>query len=335
MLDRLVSKAVRLGIFSRISLAIVVTSCVVIFLAGNRPALAADSCTPPATTYGSDTVTVTIPLTTTYTIWTRLQAPTGSTSTVLLDVDGTTCYNVGGAAEPASTWNWINYSDADTSSTIQLSLSEGNHSFEFIGTSPSVEIDRIEALNDSTCTPLGTGDNCIPAELTGVATPVYRMFNPKLDQHFFTADEDARAYVKLFDGYNDDGIAFNTSASQQSGMIPIYTMYNGGVNDHWLTVGGAAGYWAVNYGGYEDNGVAFYAYPVQPLATTVSEACQSDSVPVYALWNGGLHDHFYTINSSDRYWLINFDGYTDDTSASYIDSNGNGAIVFCVPSDFN
>lgn len=130
----------------------------------NQMAFAAtDSCTPPSTTYGTDTMTVSVPASGTYTIWTRLMAPSSAANSILLNIDNTSCYNVGGGSSiPANTWTWVNYNDGSASNAIKLSLSQGNHTFTLTGTETGVSIDRIEVLSDATCTPSGVGDNCTP-----------------------------------------------------------------------------------------------------------------------------------------------------------------------------
>jgi len=141
-------------------------------VAPNKVALAAaDSCTPPATTYGTDTMTVSVPASATYTIWTRMLAPSSSANSILLSIDGTNCYNVGGGSSiPANSWAWVNYNDGSSSNVIQASLSQGTHTFVLTGTQSGVGIDRIEALTDGSCIPTGTGDNCAPPPDTTAPT---------------------------------------------------------------------------------------------------------------------------------------------------------------------
>src|ERR1035438_3880452 len=55
-------------------------------LKSNHTASAA--CSPPSTTYGTDTISVTVPATSTYYIWTNLQAPSTTSDTIMLQVDG-------------------------------------------------------------------------------------------------------------------------------------------------------------------------------------------------------------------------------------------------------
>jgi hypothetical protein len=128
-------------------------------------AATSDSCIPPGTTYGTDTMSVTINAsdTLTYNIWTRLQTPDASTTnSILLNIDGAHCYNVGGSTSMASnTWDWVDYSGGVTADPIQVSLTPGAHTFTLTGTESGMEVDLIEALSDPTCTPSGTGTNCI------------------------------------------------------------------------------------------------------------------------------------------------------------------------------
>lgn len=123
------------------------------------PALAA-ACQSPGTDYGSATITLQVPATTTYRLWSRIMAPDTSNTTYLLEVDGTTCYNVGGGAIPALAWTWVDYHGGSTASKVQQSLTQGNHTLRLIGNKPGLKLDRIIALSDTTCTPTGLGDDC-------------------------------------------------------------------------------------------------------------------------------------------------------------------------------
>lgn len=120
----------------------------------------AAACSPPGTDYGTATLSLAVPATATYRIWTRMQVPNTSDKTYLLEVDGATCYNVGGGSIPATTWTWVDYASGTSSNKVQQSLSQGNHTLKLIGNAPGVKVDRIVALSDLTCIPNGFGDNC-------------------------------------------------------------------------------------------------------------------------------------------------------------------------------
>lgn len=120
----------------------------------------AAACAAPGTDYGTATISLSVPATATYRIWTRMMVPDTSNKTYLLEIDGTTCYNVGGGSIPASAWTWIDYVSGNSSSKVQQSLSQGNHTIKLIGNAPGVRVDRIVAVSNLSCIPNGFGDNC-------------------------------------------------------------------------------------------------------------------------------------------------------------------------------
>lgn len=131
------------------------------FVSGG-PLVSAAACPAPATDLGSDTITMTIPQTATYTVWTRMKAPSTSANSVNLEIDGSTCLNVGGGSFTATSWqsssaNWVNYTNGSPSSVISVNLTAGTHTFKYIGTQSGVEIDRIIIASDPSCIPVGTG----------------------------------------------------------------------------------------------------------------------------------------------------------------------------------
>lgn len=125
------------------------------------------ACTPTGTTYGTDTMSVAIPSADSYHIWVRLQMPsTSSSSPLLLNMDsatGTNCYAVDGSSvTAANTWTWVEATAGLTAPTLTAS----DHTLVVTGTQSGASLDRIEFLNDSTCVPTGTGDNCTTAANT-------------------------------------------------------------------------------------------------------------------------------------------------------------------------
>lgn len=127
----------------------------------------AAACQLPSTDYGSVTTTLTVPSTATYRLWSRVMVPDSTNNTYLLEIDGTTCYNVGGGSIPASTWTWVDYQGGNTSSKVEQSLAQGNHTVKLIGNKADVKLDRLIAVSDLSCVPNGLGDNCnVPDDTT-------------------------------------------------------------------------------------------------------------------------------------------------------------------------
>lgn len=119
------------------------------------------ACTVPATNYGTATTTLSVPTDGTYRLWARIKAPDTVNNTFMLDVNGGTCFTVGGAIE-ANAWKWVDYQNATTTSKINLTLKAGTQQVKLIGNQPNVSIDRIILTADLDCVPTlnSTGDNC-------------------------------------------------------------------------------------------------------------------------------------------------------------------------------
>lgn len=146
------------------TIAIAVTS-VVLYA---QPVYAA-ACVSPETDYGMVTISATVSTSGTYRIWTRMAIPNETDNSYLLEVDGNTCYIVGGSSVPtyvegsstrfqAGTSNWRSRTTSNTQ--IDVSLSGGAHTLKLIGTAAGVAVDRVIITADINCVPKGNGDNC-------------------------------------------------------------------------------------------------------------------------------------------------------------------------------
>ncbi|MEJ0073168.1 MAG: hypothetical protein WDN27_03775 [Candidatus Saccharibacteria bacterium] len=121
----------------------------------------AAACAAPSTDYGVDTMTVNAPSSGTYILWTRLMVPDTTNNAINAEVDGSTCFNVGGSSSiPANTWTWVNYQNGATTTPNSLTLTAGNHTVKLLGTKPGVSVDRLFITTDTNCVPTGTGANC-------------------------------------------------------------------------------------------------------------------------------------------------------------------------------
>ena len=170
-------KNLRIGKFGLLLLVLVSTVSSAGYVAQRSSQVLAAACVQPATDYGQVTnISVAIDTATTYRIWSRMAATDTSNNTYLLEVDGSTCFNVGGSSVPTyangsttrfanNSTNWI--ATTSTGSAVSLNLSVGTHTLKLIGNAPNVVLDRLIVTSDMTCTPTGLGDNCVtPSDTT-------------------------------------------------------------------------------------------------------------------------------------------------------------------------
>ena len=141
----------------------------------SHKALAA-SCNIPSTNYGTDSLTLNVPSSGNYYLWIEMQSPASSSNSIEAQLNGSTCFNVGGNSNmPLNSWNWINYQDGSTSNIMSAQLSAGTNSLELIGIQPGIMVNTVELLSDSSCVPSGSGSNCAP---TNVSPPTVSVSSP-------------------------------------------------------------------------------------------------------------------------------------------------------------
>jgi len=145
---------------------------------GGQDTVKAAACAAPTADLGVDSLSFTAPAAAEYTIWTRMVAPDTQNNTINLEVDGNTCYNVGGGNFAATSWldtgaNWVNYANGTPSTPIRLQLSQGNHTLKYVGTKAGVQIDRIIVTSDASCVPVSKGNTDASGRScdTGDSTP--------------------------------------------------------------------------------------------------------------------------------------------------------------------
>ncbi|MDQ3065386.1 MAG: carboxypeptidase regulatory-like domain-containing protein [bacterium] len=129
------------------------------------------ACTLPATHYGIATISTSVPAAGDYRVWVRMMAPDSTNNSVLLEIDGGTCYTVGNSTSiAANTWTWVSYENNNTSSIINANLTAGNHSVRIIGNERGVKVDRVILTADASCIPSNTKDT-VGSVGTNCATP--------------------------------------------------------------------------------------------------------------------------------------------------------------------
>ena len=125
------------------------------------------ACAVQPTDLGSSTVTINVPVASSYRVWSRIKAPDSTNNSYLLEVDGGSCITVGDSAIATNTWTWVDYQSGNSATKTNLTLSSGNHTFKMIGREPDVSLDLVILTADTACVPTGVGTNCSnPADTT-------------------------------------------------------------------------------------------------------------------------------------------------------------------------
>jgi hypothetical protein len=114
--------------------------------------------------------------------------------------------------------------------------------------------------------------------------PVYRLYNPNSNSHFFTTSTVERDNVQRL-GFGYEGVAYYASGTVTA--APVYRLYNPKSYSHFFTTNPVERDNAQRIGfGYE--GIAYYA------------AAGVTSVPVYRLYNPKSYSHFFTTSPVER-----------------------------------
>ena len=102
----------------------------------------------------------TLPTRGTYVLWTRMQAPDPEHNRYRLEVNGNTCYEVGGSSIVPGEWEWVSFYGGSLSNTVRYNFDHmTENSLRLIGMDAGVRIDRILLIKND-CVPTGLGDNC-------------------------------------------------------------------------------------------------------------------------------------------------------------------------------
>ncbi len=133
------------------------------------PNIASAAACTNASNYGVATMTVNVPAAGDYRIWSRMKVPSSVASSYQLEVDGNTCWQVGGTNVPVNTWTWVDWSSGNSAQKVNYIFTAGNHTLKLIGSSVNVQVDKVillgsgELCSDKGTTPTGDGTNCASA----------------------------------------------------------------------------------------------------------------------------------------------------------------------------
>ena len=153
--------------------------------------------------------------------------------------------------------------------------------------------------------------------------PCFGSGRPRCSAHFYTIDEAEKDWLIATypDVWTFEGIAYQVYASEEvAGLKPVFRFWSPTLLGHFYTMDGVEKDWLIatypNVWTFE--GIAFYAYP--------EEGQPADTSPVFRFWSPTLLSHFYTIDESEKDWLIATypDVWTFEGAAWYAHKDPNG-----------
>lgn len=199
-----------------------------VLLAHAPAAVAATGCTQPTTDYGTITESVSIPGTGSYKIWTRMAAADTTNNTYLLDIDSSSCSTIGGSSVPVYTSaqdtagnRFVSGSSNWIAAPSMVTLSSGTHTLKLIGNAPNVVVDRLILTQDTTCTPTGTGDDCVGT--TDTTAPVVSISSPGSGSTITSSSSNITVHVT-----DDSGAVSKTELYDGASLIATNTTTTSG-----------------------------------------------------------------------------------------------------------
>ena len=112
---------------------------------------------------GAGSVSLAVPLLPSrgiYTIWSRVQVPDDTHTRYRLEVNGSTCFTVGGSSITPGEWTWVSFENGILTNTVKYEFKNSNgNTVKLLGEDAGVRVDRL-LLVKSACVPEGLGANC-------------------------------------------------------------------------------------------------------------------------------------------------------------------------------
>ena len=148
----------------------------------------------------------------------------------------------------------------------------------------------------------------VRTEAAVTTTPLY-LFHCAGDQdHFLTASSDEKNQLCSYPSYDHyyayEGEQWRVEVEPYGDNVPVYRFFNEVTFDHFYTISEneknmLAEALASGKDHYVYEGIAWYAHT-------------NSGIPVYRLFNNSTFDHYYTIDASDRDYMVSCMGYMNE-----------------------
>ncbi len=116
-------------------------------------------------------------------------------------------------------------------------------------------------------------------------TSLYRLFNKRIQDHFYTTNSAEKDRAIQHFGYRDEGVLGQVSLTSQAGTTPLFRLFNARLKNHFYTTNQPEAD-SVKKLGYANEGIVGY------VSVTTGQ-------PIYRAYKVRSGDHFYTRNLAE------------------------------------
>jgi hypothetical protein len=142
------------------------SALVIILLPQNSTKVSAASCNTSGVV-GTVNSSISVPASGEYILWVRMLHQSQAQGSMLVEVEGDTCFSVGSNNLPLNQWTWVNYQDSTTTNIMKYTFnSSGSKTVKFLFKNYTTQLDKMIILGSSEiCStngsvPNGDGSNC-------------------------------------------------------------------------------------------------------------------------------------------------------------------------------
>ncbi len=190
----------------------------------------------------------------------------------------------------------ITASNYANSSSAHIATIHAKTTSNFTSGTSSLSL-TISELSDELGIALDTGTTTGAVITFAHETAVYRFFNTRLGNHFYTISEtEKNDIIANLPVWNYEGIAYYAYLTQGFNTTPLYRFFNTETGFHFYTKSEVEKNDIIaNLPVWNYEGIAYYIF----------DSAQSGTTAVYRFFNKIHGNHFYTISSTERDDIIN------------------------------
>jgi hypothetical protein len=144
---------------------------------------------------------------------------------------------------------------------------------------------------------VANGEKTMAAQISGVASSVFRFYNSNASTHFYTMSVVERDYIiQNFPFFSYEGIKFSAYPATDPALSPVYRFYNKITGTHFYTINTAE----------KDHVIAAWPeiFNYEGVAWHASTVPVTNWVPIFRFYNQHTGTHFYTASATEKDYII-------------------------------